>query len=270
MADNVELEVEEPQATGEPQSELEIVVGSEEQSEEKPEVVSLTPEEFAALKAQGDSTRAMREGIEGLASKLQAPAAPPVVNTPEESVEEFFAKHSDEMFDPEKGAKLLKEFTSRTVRKEFGSILTGVSAQLAQTRKELLEAKDPDFKKYLPEVEQLVNAQTPEIRSQANIYEQAWEVVRKKHQSEIESANVDRLVEEKLKALGLDPAAQAAAAPGRPPVRADGAAPVAPGPRTGKTTVRLPSEAVKQALVAEATSRGMEIEDLLRIRGYLK
>ena len=43
--------------------------------EETPaEVVTLTPEEFAALKSSSDSAKAVKEGIEGLASQLRTPA----------------------------------------------------------------------------------------------------------------------------------------------------------------------------------------------------
>ena len=74
---------------------LEVNVGPEE--EKKAEVVTLTPEEFAALKAQADATKAMKEGIEGLSSKLIQPAAvaQQPANSPRQTAAEYYAEHSD-------------------------------------------------------------------------------------------------------------------------------------------------------------------------------
>ena len=273
MAAGAPTEVEEedaPEAT-EDQS-LEVAIGPE--KEEKPEVVTLTPEEFAALKASGDSARAVQAGLEGLASKLgaqQAAPAPMPVNAPQQTAEEFFAEHSDEIFDKEKGAAVLKKFTKMASEQEYGGLLRGLSTTLANTRKELLETKDPHYKKYSKEVEALVASQPPDVRIAPDIYERAWAKVRNDHQNEIEEEVVNdkvaKAVEAKLKELGIDPNTKAGDT--RPAAHVNSAGRSIPE-RGSRAKVRFPDEATKTKLDAEADRRGIEREDLYRARGYLK
>jgi hypothetical protein len=252
---------------------VDISVGPEE--EKKPEVVTMTPEEFAALKAQGDSTRAMKEGIADLASKLNAPAPHPMpVNAPTQTPEEFYAEHSDDMFDKEKGGALMAKYTKMVSEREYGPLLRGMSTALSTTRKELLEAKDPHFKRFKGEVESLVAQQPPDVQIQPDIYERAWQTVRAKHSAEIEAesvkSQVDAAVEAKLKELGIDPKN----------IPAGGMRPAAHVNSEGRSTpsvssssrprVRLPDAATKQKLEAEALRKGMAVEDLLRVRGYIQ
>jgi len=261
-----EKEVEDP-------GELSVDVGPE--VEKKPDVVTLTPEEFAALKASSDTARATREGIESLATKLgqqQAPRPMPV-NAPTQTAEEFFAEHSDEIFDKEKGAAVLKKFTKMASEQEYGGMLRGMSSALANTRKELLEAKDSNYKKYKGEVEALVASQTPEMQIAPDIYERAWASVRANHAEEIEDEKVNdkvaKAVEEALKAHGIDPSKPA----GRPPAHVQSQGRSAPTISTEQNSgrrVRLPDAATEQKLRAEALRKGLDFEDLLKIRGLIK
>jgi len=254
---------------------LEVVIG-EEPPEEKPEVVTMTPEEYAALKAQSDSTKAMRESIDGLASKLGAPTvvhAPPA-NAPQQTPEEYFAEHSDEIFDKEKGAAVLAKYNRMVSEKEYGPLLRGMSSTLANTRKELLEAKDPHFKRYKAEIDALVAQQPPEVQIAPDVYERAWITVRQRHQGEIEeetvNSKVDAAVEKKLKELGID-LAKLKGNGGRPAAHVQSEGRSAPTVTTGaqRQRVRLPDQKTKAALEAEALRKGMDIEDLYRIRGYI-
>jgi len=253
-------------------NELQVDVGPEE--EPKPEVVTMTPAEFAALKAQGDSTRAMKESIDGLASKLQAPRTAPVpVNTPTQSPEEFFAEHSDEIFDKEKGAAVLRKYNKMVSEQEYGGLLRGMSSSLANTRKELLEARDPHFKKYKAEVEALVAQQPPDVQIAPDIFERAWVSVRQNHQAEIETETVAKKVDEavaaKLKELGIDPTKPANVRPAAH-VNSEGRSTLTVPNGSTKPRVRLPDSATEQKLRAEAKRRGLDFEDLLRTRGYVK
>jgi hypothetical protein len=276
MADTREVE-DQTTATSDDvleEDDFEITIGEAKSDEAaKPEVVSLSPEEFKSLREQADSSKAIRDGIESLGARMATPVAPAPANTPEESAEEFFAKHSDEMFDAEKGAALLKEFTTRTMKKELGSVLAGLGSELAQTKRELLEAKDPYFKKYANEIDQLVASQPAEVRAQPNIYAKAWEVVRAKHQVEIEEESVNQKVADavaaKLKELGIE--AKPNESGGRPAAYQNSAGRATPAPQgSGKTVVHLPNEETRKSLEAEALRRGMELPDLLRSKGLMK
>ena len=262
--DNVPAEI--------PAEELVIKVGNEPEDDDKPEVVTMTPAEYAALKAQSDSAAAIAKGIEGLGAKLSTPQAPaPMpVNAPVQTPEEFFTEHADDLFDKEKGAKVLGEYVKRVGEREYGGMFSAVSSQLAATKKELLAAKDPQYKKYESEIEALVNAQPPAVRIQPDIYERAWREIRSKHQSEIEeeaiTERVNAAVEAKLKELGIDAKGASTTRPAAY-VNSEGrSSPTASG--STKRTVRLPDEATRQKLEREAKRRGLNIDDLLRTKGY--
>ena len=243
--------------------------------EETPaEVVTLTPEEFAALKASGDSARAVSAGLEGLASKLQPAAVPPpAVNAPTQTAEEFYTEHADEMFDPAKGAALMKKFMKMASEQEYGPVLQAQALALANMRRERLEERDPHYKKFKSEVEALVAQQPANVRSQPNVYELAWDVVRKNHQTEIEDERVKAAVEtavtEALKAHGIDPTKPA----GRPAAHVNSAGRSTPQVSSSGSSaprVRFPDRATETRLRAEANRKGIEWNQFLRTRGYIE
>lgn len=270
--ENLTAEAEDPKEEASP---LEVLVGPEKE-EEKPDVVTMTSEEFAALKASSDSARAVREGIEGLSAKLGQPQvvqqAP--VNGPQQTPEEYFAEHSDEMFDKEKGAKVFETYSKMISERNYGPTLRGLSTKLANMSKERLEEKDPHFKKYKAEVDALVAQQPPDVRLAPDIYERAWLAVRQNHQAEIEADNVASqvatAVDKKLKELGIDPT-KLATTSGRPAahVGSEGRSTPSVSTTERKRSVRLPDAATEQKLRAEAMRKGMDFEDLLRQRGYI-
>ena len=256
------------------QTDVEIVVGDETE-ETKPEVVTMTPEEFAALKAQSDSTRALKEGIEGLGASLRSPvsAPPPPANAPTQTPEEYFAEHSDEIFDKEKGAGVLAKHSKMIAEREYGPLLRGLSTSLSNTRKELLESKDPHFKRYKAEIEALVSQQPADVQIAPDVWERAWVAIRQKHAPEIEAesvkAQVDAAVNAKLKELGIDPT-KLANGNARPAVHINSEGRSQPGvTNAARPKVRLPDAATKAKFEAEAKRKGMDIEDLLRARGYM-
>jgi len=266
MANEVENEPEE-----EAQEEIEVVVGDV--KEEAPATnVTLTSEEFAALKASGDSAKALQLGLEGLSSKLVPQAQAPAVNAPTETPEEYYAAHADDLFDKDKGGKVLAEYSKRVMEREYGPMFSNVSAQLVATRKELLETRDPMYKKYSSEVEALVKSLPASAQLQPDIYERAWQNVRQKHQPEIEeesvNARVEAAVEKKLKELGID--SKATKGNERPPAYANSAARSGgSAPGSSKRTVRLPDEQTRVKLEREALRKGLDFNDLLRSKGYV-
>ena len=255
--------------------ELEVAVGPEEET--KPDVVTLTPEEFNALKASSDSAKAVKEGIEGLASRLQTPTtvvqAPPA-NAPQQTAEEFFAEHSDDIFDKEKGAAVLKKFTKMASEQEYGPLLRGLSSGLAATKKELLETKDPYFKRYKGEVEALVAQQPADVQIAPDVYERAWAVVRARHQAEIDAENVkaqvDAAVEKKLKELGIDPSKPPSASRPAAHVTSEGRSTPTRTAEGARPRARVPDEKTLSELKELARRKGMDLNDLLKVRGYIK
>jgi len=264
MSDNIDeeinVEVDEP--------EIDIAVGPE--PEAKPEVVSLSPAEFAALKAQGDSAQAIQKGIAGLGDRLATPqyAPPTPANTPVQSAEEFLAEHSDDLFDKEKAPKLMAEFNKRFVEREYGPVLANMGAQLASAKRELLAARDPQFKKYEAEVDRLVKSQPLGVQAQPDIYERAWLTVKQAHQSEIEDDSINAKVDARLKELGIDPATMKPKVEPRPDAYTNSASRSVGSAGSTKRTIRLPDEATKKKYEREAAKRGLDLADYLRTKGY--
>ena len=250
--------------------ELEIKIGKED--DDKPEVVTMSPEEFKKLKEAGDSSGAIAKAFEGLSEKLSRPTyVPPAqpVNTPQQTPEEFYAEHADDMFDKEKAPKIMSQYQKMLMEREYGGMFANVSATLSATKKELLAAKDPDFKKYQAEVEELVARQSANVRLLPDVYDRAWHDVRESHREEIESDRVSKKVEElvnaKLKELGIDPEKKKS---DRPPAYENSAS-SRNGASSAKRTARLPDEATRTRLEREAQRRGLDLADLLRSKGYM-
>ncbi len=261
-----------PEAADE--GELEVAVGPEPVA--AAEVVTLTPEQFAELKASGDSAKAVKEGIEGLASKLAAPQAAPAapINAPGKTFEEIFEEVSDDLYDKTKGAGAFKKLAKMVGEQEYGPVVTGLSTELAATKKKLLLNEDPYFKKYLGEVDSLIAQQQPAVRNQANIYDLAWAEVRKRHASEIEDDTVTKKVDAgiaaKLKELGIDPGKPVVA--GRPAAHTGGEGRSTPTVTTSpgaKRTLRVPDAAARAKLENDAARKGVDIETLAKTRGFM-
>lgn len=264
-----------PQAEETPEdAALEVAVGPE--PEAKAEVVTLTPEQFAELKASGDSAKAVKEGIDALASKLSAPQAVAVapVNAPQKTFEEIFEEVSDDLYDKTKGAGAFRKLAKMVGEQEYGPVVTGLSTELAATKKKLLLNEDPYFKKYLSEVDSLIAQQQPAVRNQANIYDLAWAEVRKRHASEIEDDTVTKKVDAgiaaKLKELGIDPSKPVVA--GRPAAHTGGEGRSTPTVTTSpgaKRTLRVPDAAARAKLENDAARKGVDIETLAKTRGFM-
>ena len=259
----------------------EIVVGGHEEAEEvDTSVVTVKLDELNSLKAQAETARAVKEGIEGLASRIGAQPQAQPVNTPKKSAEEFYAEHAEEMYDPTKGAKLMRQYNKMVAEEEVGPIVSSLSTELAKTKRELLETRDPLFKKYAAEVDALVNSQPSNVRMQSNIYELAWGQVRQTHEADIRGELVKSEVKEQvqaaLKELGLEidektgkPKSQAQA---KPPAYASGAGGRAPSQPVAGTRPRavIKDAETEAKLRSEAKRRGMDFNDLLRAKGLLR
>jgi hypothetical protein len=265
LDDQVDIEVDDAP------EEIDVQIG-EQAPEPKPDVVTMTPAEFAALKAQSDSAQAIQKGIEGLAQGLRQPtqAAQPA-NAQKQTPEEFYAEHADDMFDKEKAPAILATYNKMLMEREYGPMFNAQAAALVSAKKELLESREPLYKKYSVEVEQLVKSQPPNVQLDPEIYDKAWQVIRNKHSSEIENESVDAKVkaalDAKLKELGIDPEKITASNP-RPPAYENSAARSTGGQANGKRTIRLPNKETEDKLRREAERRGLDFADYARSKGY--
>ncbi|MFA5335699.1 MAG: hypothetical protein WC324_02140 [Candidatus Omnitrophota bacterium] len=245
-------------------NEVEIKIG-EDEIDDKPEIVTMKPDELAVLRAQADTAKAVKEGIEGLASRMQMPQAQAPVNTPQQTPEEFYAEHSDDLFDKEKGAKVLAQYNKMVMEREFGPMIQGMSAKIGTLAKENLKLSDPLFKDYESEVDALVKQQPANVQSMPDVYERAWLTIREKHRGEIETKSIDAKVEERLNArlkeLGIDSASA------RPPARINSdSRSVGAGPAP-KSTIRFKTEEDRDHAVREAEKRGLSLSDYMRKKG---
>lgn len=265
MSDEAEVEVEDQN----PIEEIEIAVGAEPEAK-KPEVVTLSPAEFAALKAQGDSAAAIQKGIEGLGSRLSSPAqAQQPANAPTQTPEEFYAEHADDMFDKEKAPKVMAQYNKMLMEREYGPMFNAQAQALVATKKELLKSKEPLFSKYEAEVENLVRSQPANAQLAPDIYDRAWLAIRQQHQAEIEEdsvkSKIDEAVNARLKELGIDLAKVKSGE--RPPAYVNSESRSQQASGSTKRTIRLPDEATRAKYEREALRRGMDLADLLRTKG---
>jgi hypothetical protein len=263
--DEAEIEVDETQGIDD---EIDVQVGDE--PEPKPDIVTMKPDELAALRAQADTAKAVRDGIEGLASKFAQPQVQVPVNAPTQTPEEFYAEHSDDLFDKEKGPKVLAQFQDMVFKRDYGPVLQGMTARIGTLTKENLKATDPYFKDYENEVEALVKAQPANVQALPDVYDRAWMTIREKHRSEIEQKSIDAKVDErlnaKLKELGIE--SDAVGADKKPPVNANSAARAQGGGASAtKPVLRFKTEDDKQKAIREAERRGLSLGDYMRSRG---
>jgi hypothetical protein len=262
MSDNVdddlELEVE-VDTEGDERDELEIAVGDEPQ-EPAPKVDMLEPGELAALRAQADSARAIKEGIEGLASRL-APQAQPA-NSPVQSPEEFMAEHMDDIFDKEKGPKLLAQYQKMVTDREYGPLIQSLSARVGTLTESVIEAQDPIYKDYRDEVRALVKSQPAGVQAMPDVFERAWLTIREKHRDEIEDKRIEAKVAERIKAR------DEASASVKPPVRINSDARASGGGGSSQRSVyRFKTEADKRDAEHQAELRGLTLSDYLKGKG---
>ena len=238
--------------------------GQEEPAAEAPadDKVTMTREEFSALKAGQDSTTTLSQSFGKLAERLGQPRAPEVANVaaPVQSTDEEL---ENEIFTPGK--------TMATIRKILaaeGAPSQGQSIQaLMQTNRKLLEL-DPATKdlygKYKAEVEAKVQSIPPQYRFQPDIYEKAYHEVLKERQSEIVESRAQELADKAVAAaLAKYGITAGSKLPGKPALQQEAGPGGAARPTPSKTTVYMTQDDVR-----DMRDRGLDPDDVDQKRYY--
>lgn len=150
------------------------------------------------LQSKADSSQALKEGLEGLSSKLQQQPANYQQLVPQqqpgESDKAFRERFNEEVFKEDPYA-IMNEFMQRTL----GPLQANVGQNLVQTRKYMYktgeETKDI-YKQYEGEIEQFIKGLAPNVQTNPNVVDYAFSEVRKKHEKDIIEQEVERRVKE--------------------------------------------------------------------------
>lgn len=170
--------------------------------------ITLSKEEYEALKSGKDPTNALAKGLEDLKDVLKGQgAAANVEQKPGESDEDFEKRLEEELFSEGKSGKAIKE----AVQRYSGGQTSELMAYISQQNKRLLqldEQKGPVFKRYQGEIEQEVQKLPAAQQKHPQVWDYAFEQVRTRHKDELEQESAEeranRMFKEKMEALGLD------------------------------------------------------------------
>jgi hypothetical protein len=170
--------------------------------------VTLTKDEYEALKSGKDPTNALAKGLEDLKEVLSKQGQPAnIQQQPGESDEDFEKRLESELFSEGQSGKAIRE----AVERYSGSQANQLMAYISQQNKRLLQLdseKGPVFKRFQSEIEREVENLPKNQQNHPQVWDYAFEQVKGRHQDELaaESAEekANRLFKEKMEALGLD------------------------------------------------------------------
>ena len=235
----------------------------EEESEETADdsKMTLSRDEFEALRNKSDSTSALTESFKTLAEKLNRDPETPanVAQKPGESEEEFAKRLEEMMFKPGQTGKAIQEailrYVSPAIQQSMGAAI--------EAHKRVLEL-DPDtgpkFKRYKDEIEKKVGALPQNQRLMPGAYKWAYDQVVSEHQGEIIEELVAERVAKALEEQGIGPAGER-----KPAQKFDGETGMS-APAAGKRRKIY----VKPEHYRQAELLNMDIQDYLRAKGIIK
>lgn len=183
---------------------IEIVGPGQEVQEEatdEPEKVTLSKEEFEALRNSANSVEAMREGISKLGESMQGQRkAEPVNEAPVqqqgESDDAFWKRFQDELFKSDNPKPLFEEMMNRMA----GPYVNQQNAELAKANKRLMML-DPErgdrFRKYLSEIEGFIQTLPREQHTHPQVWEYAYNQVLQRHTDDLISEEVEKRMKER-------------------------------------------------------------------------
>jgi hypothetical protein len=168
------------------------------------------------VQKQADSVSALKEGLEGLSTKLQRQGQP--VNAQQvpqqqagESDEEFWKRVSADIWSENPGGVIRD-----AVQRELSKVTQNIGSSLVENRKMMLR-NDSDkgeyYKRYEDEINQVIGSVTPDVRTNPQVVDYAYQEVMRRHSDDIveekASKKVDELVQDRVKAelakYGIDP-----------------------------------------------------------------
>lgn len=167
--------------------------------------VTLSRDEYEALKQGKDSTSVLANSMKELKEVLSGQGEPAnVQQKPGESDEDFEKRLEQELFADGQSAKAIKEAVQR-----YGG-MGQVMSYISQQNKRLLkldEESGPIFKRYESEIENVVNKLPPDQQNHPQVWEYALGQVKERHKDELQSESVEQMVQrrvqEELEKLGV-------------------------------------------------------------------
>lgn len=228
--------------------------------------VTLSKEEYEQLRSGKDSTGILAEGLKELKDVLGQQNAPAnLKQQPGESDEDFEKRLEQDLFAEGKSGKTLREAIERYSGRQHQQLMSVISQQ----NRRLLEldgTKGPVFKRFQSEIEGFVGQLPPEQQNHPQVWDYAFEQVKKRHESELQeetvNEQVERLVAERLKAYGID--GQEEEGKGKPKRRASYM-------ESGKGSANRSSGQKKRKVVyATAEDREMAQRRMIPLEEYLK
>jgi len=226
-------------------------------------------ERLAARKDEGAQVaEIVAKGLSELAGAIPKPQPKDddddeaqVGQKPGETLEAYFERVGDDLFNRENMAKLFPEAVMRSVAPAL--MQANASAMmLAQKVLRLDSETGPIYARYRDEIEREAKKLMKRHGPDARIYDVAYQEVTKRHQADIERERIEAAVQERLRAAGVDPEATKVAKQARepPPVRPAGSSSLAAG-GTGDRTIKIK---ITPELRRAAEAKGVTVERYVR------
>jgi len=214
------------------------------------------------VRKQADSVSALKEGLEGLSTKLQRQGQP--VNAQQvpqqqagESDDEFWKRVSADIWSENPGGVIRD-----AVQRELSKVTQNIGSSLVENRKMMLK-NDSDkgeyYKRYEDEINQVIGSVNADVRTNPQVVDYAYQEVMRRHSDDLveerASKKVEDLVQDRVKAelskYGIDPEA--------PPTKKT---------RRGTQTMGLESSSGQPA--QRSTKARVVITDEIRKRAAIK
>lgn len=173
---------------------------------QEPEKVTITKEEYQKMLEGVGKVEALEKGFGGMRESFERPVKveynpPPPQQGVEESWEDFQKRINKDLFGDNPAAVLTEFFN-----KLSGPVVAQTMEATADQAKKFLaldEETGPMFKRYKGDIEEFVNKLPAVQKRNPRVWEYAYNEVLKGKQTEIVEERVNRMVEEKLKAMGV-------------------------------------------------------------------
>lgn len=242
-----------------------------EEADEQEEKITLSKEEYEALRKGTDSTGALLEGFKGLQEALKAPSQP--VNVQQqvgESDEDFEKRLEKELFSEGKTGKAVKE----AIQRYGGGQVSQLMGIISQQNRQIIEMhpeKSKVFNRYKGEIEGLVKGLPQDQQFHPQVWDYALEQIKAKHRDELDKESIDSqvaaAVEAKLKELGIE---SSSVKPGGVKEQSRGSfVESGRGSSVGTGAVQKRKVYATAAEIEEAQKSGVSIEHYLRKIGKI-
>lgn len=172
--------------------------------------------QMQGIQEQANSVQALKEGLEGLSSKLQKQGQPVNAQTvpqqqPGESDEEFWKRVNSDIWSENPGGVIRD-----AVQREVSKITQSVGQSLVENRKLALKndtEKGEYYKRYEDEINQVISSVDPNVRTNPQVVDYAYQEILRRHADDLveerASKKVSEAVQEQVRQelirYGIDP-----------------------------------------------------------------